>query len=187
MTAEPPSVVDDGLYERLAQFASTRRADAGPSDPSLRAEAELVLYHEARLLDDRHYRTWLDRFTDDCIYWIPLDLEGDPRQQVSFFLDDRRRMGDRIGLLETGWMHAQNPHSRTCRVVSNVEAWPLENGDTLVRCTVVTWEYRRDQLTPFVSRNDYELAAMGDEWRIRKKIVGLVDSVGDVRKFAFIL
>ena len=63
----------------------------------------------------------------------------------------------------------------------------MENGDTLARCTVVTWEYRRDRLTPFVSRNDYELAAMGDEWRIRMKIVGLVDSVGDVRKFAFIL
>ena len=187
MTAGTASVVTDDVYERLAQFASTRRDDLGASDPGLRTAAEHVLYHEARLLDDRQYRLWLDRFTDDCVYWIPLDLEGDPREGVSFFLDDRRRMDDRIGLLETGWMHAQNPASRTCRIVSNVEAWPMDGGDTLARCSVVTWEYRREHLTPFVSRNDYVLAATGNDWLIRTKIVGLVDSMGDVRKFAFIL
>ena len=148
---------------------------------------ESALFHEARLLDARQYRAWLSRFTDDCIYWVPLDLEADPRQKVSFLLDDRRRIEDRIALLETGWVHAQDPPSRTCRAVSNVEAWSLDDGDTLARCSVVTWEYRRERLTPFVSRNDYVLAALGDDWSIRFKIVGLVDSDGDVRKFSFVL
>lgn len=187
MSSGSPSVVDDALYQRLADLASNRDADAGPSDQGVRPAVESALYHEARLLDDRQYRAWLSRFTDDCIYWIPLDLEGDPREQVSFFLDDHRRMEDRVGLLETGWAHAQIPPSRTCRVVSNVDAWPLDDGDVMARCSVTTWEYRRDRLTPFVSRNDYVFASLGDDWKIRFKIVGLVDCAGDVRKFSFVL
>ena len=191
--AETASVVDDALYERLAGMAAARTEEPGPGRPDLRAAAEQALFHEARLLDDRRYRDWLDRFTPDCVYWVPLDLGGDPRRQVSYLLDDRRRMADRIGLLETGWAHAQNPPSRTVRTVSNVEAWPVADGDGGVggdiraRCSVVVWEYRRGRLTPFASRNDYVLAAVGDDWTIRIKIVGLVNCDGDVPKFAFVL
>jgi 3-phenylpropionate/cinnamic acid dioxygenase small subunit len=181
------STVDNELYERLAAMAADRNADTGPSDPALRPGVESALFHEARLLDSRQYRSWLSRFSDDCVYWIPLDPEGDPREQVSFFLDDKRRMEDRIGLLETGWAHAQTPASRTRRTVSNVEAWPLDNDEVLARCSVVTWEYRRERLTPFVSRNDYILSSLGDDWSVQLKIVELVDSHGDVRKFSFLL
>ena len=187
MSTTSTSVVDDHLYQRLADLASTRHANVAPSDLSRRAAAEQVLYHEARLLDDHQYQEWLSHFTPDCIYWIPLDLDGDPRRQISYLLDDRRRMGDRVGLLETGWAHSQIPASRTCRIVSNVEAWPLDDGDTLVRSSVVTWEHRRDYLSAFVSRNDYVLAALGADWRIRFKIVGLVHAGGDVPKFSFLL
>lgn len=191
--AETVSVVDNALYERLAGMAAARADEPGPGRPELRAAAEQALFHEARLLDDRRYRDWLDRFTPDCVYWVPLDLGGDPRRQVSYLLDDRRRMADRIGLLETGWAHAQNPPSRTVRTVSNVEAWPADSsdgdgsGDVRARCSVVVWEYRRGRLTPFASRNDYVLAAVGDDWAIRIKIVGLVNCDGDVPKFAFVL
>lgn len=191
--AEAGSVVDDALYERLAGMAAARAEDPGPGRPELRAAAEQALFHEARLLDDRRYRDWLDRFTPDCVYWVPLDLGGDPRRQVSYLLDDRRRMADRIGLLETGWAHAQNPPSRTVRTVSNVEAWPADSGDgdgsgdVRARCSIVVWEYRRGRLTPFASRNDYVLASVGDDWAIRIKIVSLVNCDGDVPKFAFVL
>ena len=181
------SVVDDDLYRRLAAMVSADSAEHGPGHPDLRPAVEQALYHEARLLDDRQHRAWLERFTDDCIYWIPLDPLADPRKKISYLLDDRRRMADRIGLLETGWTHAQEPPSRTCRTVSNVEAWPLDGGDTLARCSMVVWEHRKDRLTPFASRNDYVFASLGEEWSIRFKIVRLVDSRGDIRKFSFVL
>ena len=185
--AASASVVDDRLYRRLIDLASGPSVDRGPGDPSIRPAVEQALFHEARLLDERRYRAWLERFTDDCVYWVPLDPTGDPREQVSYLLDDRRRMEDRIGLLETGWAHAQEPPSHTCRTVSNVEAWPLEDGDTLARCTTLVWEHRKDRLTPFASHNDYVLASLGEGWSVRFKIVRLVDSRGDVRKFSFVL
>lgn len=187
MDAAAASVLDDRLYQRLAELAAPDSPERGPGRLDLRPEVEQALSHEARLLDDRQYRAWLERFTEDCIYWIPLDPSGDPRTSVSYLLDDRRRMADRIGLLETGWAHAQEPPSRTSRTVSNVEAWPLEDGDTLARCSTVVWEHRKDRLTAFASRNDYVLAELGDGWAIRYKIVRLVDCAGDVRKFSFVL
>ena len=188
MAQQTASAVDDDLYRRLAGLASAEAADRGPGHPELRPAVEQALYHEARLLDERRYRDWLERFTDDCVYWVPLDPDADPRTQVSYLLDDRRRMQDRIGLLETGWAHAQEPPSRTCRIVSNVEAWPLDpGGETLARCSTVVWEHRKDRLTAFASRNDYVLASLGADWSVRFKIVRLVDSRGDVRKFSFVL
>ena len=187
MGAPPASALDDRLYQRLADLVSAGSPDRGPGCTDLRPAVEQALYHEARLLDDRDYRGWLERFTDDCVYWVPLDPAADPRTRVSYFLDDRRRMADRIGLLETGWAHAQEPPSRTSRTVSNVEAWPTGDGDTLARCSTVVWEHRKDRLTPFASRNDYVLASLGDGWAIRYKIVRLVDRAGDVRKFSFVL
>lgn len=187
MDPQAASPVDDRLYQRLVDLLAPGEAERGPGDPDLRPAVEQALHHEARLLDERRYRDWLDRFTDDCVYWVPLDPSGDPRGQVSYLLDDRRRMDDRIGLLETGWAHAQEPPSRTCRTVSNVEAWPLDGGDTLARCTTVVWEYRKDRLTPFASHNHFVLADLGEHWSVRFKIVRLVDSRGDVRKFSFVL
>ena len=72
------SYVDDEPYERLRAFAadSTRlgRSDFG----SHRTEVEPLILHEARLLDDGRYREWLDLYTDEAIYWIPLSRFDDP-------------------------------------------------------------------------------------------------------------
>lgn len=183
----PATTVDDATYQELADFASRWREDRGPSNPELGTAATIVINHEARLLDDRRYRDWLDRFTSDGVYWVPLEPESDPRKRISLMLDDRRRLEDRVALLETGWAHSQLPESRTCRQVTNVEAWSGDGDDVLVRCSVVTWEYRKNGVTSFAGRNDYVLAALGESWRIRRKIVYLVNSAGDVPRFSFIL
>lgn len=181
------SPIDANVYQRLADFASTHTQDRGLSDPDLATAASLVISHEARLLDDRRYRDWLLRFTDDCIYWVPLEPESDPRNRISLMLDDHRRLEDRVALLETGWAHSQLPESRTLRQVANVEAWPGESDEVLVRCSVATWEYRKNEVSAFVGRNDYVLAALGEGWQIRMKVVYLVNSAGDVPRFSFIL
>ena len=34
---------------------------------------EQFLYHEARLLDLQRYEEWLELFTPDASYWVPLE------------------------------------------------------------------------------------------------------------------
>ena len=47
---------------------------ARPEDILSRADAEDFLYEEARLIDEGHFEEWLDVFTEDGIYWLPINL-----------------------------------------------------------------------------------------------------------------
>jgi 3-phenylpropionate/cinnamic acid dioxygenase small subunit len=42
-----------------------------------RVTAESLLYREARLLDTLQLEEWLTLFTDDGLYWLPME-DGDP-------------------------------------------------------------------------------------------------------------
>jgi 3-phenylpropionate/cinnamic acid dioxygenase small subunit len=41
------------------------------------SEKDLInfVYHEARLLDQRDFLKWVDLFTEDAIYWMPLEWD----------------------------------------------------------------------------------------------------------------
>jgi 3-phenylpropionate/cinnamic acid dioxygenase small subunit len=96
---------------------------------------EQFLYREARLLDDRRYEEWLALLTDDCEYRVPtrsnqmqsrgaaaaVDEEfGD----LSFFEDNKLTLIGRVLRLGTGKAWAENPPSRTRRIVTNIETEP---------------------------------------------------------------
>ena len=38
-------------------------------------KVEQFLYLEARLLDTQQYEAWLELFTDDATYWVPLERD----------------------------------------------------------------------------------------------------------------
>jgi benzoate/toluate 1,2-dioxygenase beta subunit len=192
--------VDEALYEALTRRARTTRAERRSGEPELRPVAETVLHREARLLDNGHLDDWLSLFTEDGVYWVPINpAGGDPRAEVSIHLHDLRRLGDYIAKLRTGWAHSQMPQSRTRRLVANVDAWPGEAADTLdVASTVVIWEYRRTvgtevpggremDVRPFAASCDYVLQADGAGWRIKLKIVNLVNSDAGFANLSFLL
>ena len=174
-------------YRELARLGRDLLSDTSPSDPALRTEAESFAFHEARLLDSRQYDAWLSLFTADANYWVPFNPEfGDPAAEISHTLDDHQRLEDRVARLQTGWAHAQIPPSRTCRTVSNVEAWPIDNGRRL-RCHTVIWEHRGRGLTPYVSTNYFLLRRGADGWLITLKLVHLINSDDTFGSLAFIL
>ena len=87
-------------------------------------EIELFLFREARLLDEGKMEDWLELFSSECLYWIPITPGGgNPLKEVSTAFDDRRRLEDRIYRLRTGYAWSQIPASRTIRMLSNIEVW----------------------------------------------------------------
>lgn len=51
---------------------------------------QLFLFHEARLLDTQQLEAWLELFTEDATYWVPLEREQkDPLETSSIIHDDR--------------------------------------------------------------------------------------------------
>jgi p-cumate 2,3-dioxygenase beta subunit len=118
-----------------------RRRAPTRTDPALRFEVEELLYHEADLLDRWELEDWLDLFAEDCTYSVPpTDVpDADPLQHTFLIHDDRFLLTQRVRSLLTRTAHAEWPHSRTRRLVTNVRA---TNGDGVVEATATFAVYR---------------------------------------------
>jgi benzoate/toluate 1,2-dioxygenase subunit beta len=87
-----------------------------------RNTVEQFLYREARLADEGDYDAWEALWTDDALYWVPIEGEGgDPQQQMSVIYDNRNRISTRLKQLRTGKRYAQAPASNLRRLLSNIE------------------------------------------------------------------
>jgi 3-phenylpropionate/cinnamic acid dioxygenase small subunit len=97
----------------------------------LKQEVEEFLYHEAALLDERRYEEWLDLFTPDAHYWMPMRRNvprDEPEREftrhgteVNWFDEGKDTLSRRVRQILTGVHWAEEPPSRTCHMVSNVQ------------------------------------------------------------------
>lgn len=143
-----------------------------------RTPFELFLVFEARLLDDRRFRDWMDLFTEDGTYWVPAAPgQSGPFEQASLFYDDRQLMQTRIDRLEHPRIHVQTPASRTAHIVGNVIVEEADEtaGTYLVSSTVMMAEYRQDRQRIFAGRQYHRLRREGDGFRIVRKRVDLIN------------
>ena len=153
------------------------------------AEVEALLYREARLLDEVRYEQWLELFTDDGLYWLPVgdDEEAgtaDPARNVQIIFDDPQRREERIWRTLNTPVLDQNPRSRTIHMVMNVEVEPEPvDGEILARCVQQVAELRPGGLKQiglnhqrtFTARCEYRLRDVDGDLRIRMKKVLLLD------------
>ena len=170
--------VDDQYYADLTRFAEFFAADWPVPEPPVLAQVTHLIGHEARLVDEGRFDAWLDLFTENCLYWVPVvPGGGDPTREVSHAFDDRRRLTDRIYWLNTGLAFCQIPPSRTRRVLGNVQVLDLPaDGPRLVRSNFTVHEFRAGRMRTYAGWYGHVLAQEQGTWRIRLKQVNLLDS-----------
>lgn len=98
------------------------------ADRELLRRVQDLIELETRLLDERRYADWLELFTPDGFYWIPIEDGSDPRDRVSLLWDDDLRRRERVFRLLNTPVHAQDPPSRTLHLVSHVSAARGDDG-----------------------------------------------------------
>jgi len=180
--------VNDARYERLAVFIAHMQADSETADAIADDEILKLLYLESRLLDQRFFEKWMELFSADLIYWVPMVWgPQDPKFESSIYLDDRRRLGDRVGAILTGALHAQTPPSRTRRMLSNLEQWNVSDHEMRVRANVVIWEYRKHETRSYPGTQEYEIVRDSGKLSIRTKVVRLLNSDSPQGNYSFIL
>ena len=160
-----------------------------------RPEAEDLLYREARLLDERRLDEWLELFTADGMYWIPIEDDVDPELEPAMQYDDAEQRALRVYQILRLPHYAQMPPSRTVHVVSNVEVENAPAGDdATVRCSLVVHELRSgdhlqlglgEQRT-LAARCEYRLRRE-EGWRIALKKVMLIDRELPIHNLSFLL
>ena len=143
-----------------------------------RAAVEEFLVHEARLLDERRFREWMELFADDGTYWVPAvpDQES-PLDQASLFYDDRELMKTRVERLEHPRIHVQTPPSRTAHLIGNtfIEQADEAKGEFVVASTVIMVEYRDEAQRVFAGRQRHRLRRDDAGLRIVQKRVDLIN------------
>ena len=154
--------------------------------------AQELLYLEARLLDERRFDAWLELFTDDAVYSLPIAISDD-RREPALIKDSRARMEERIFRLTKTLAHAQNPPSRTQHHVSNIEVQSREDGLVEILCNQTVHELRGGDALQvglakhrvFAARCRY-LILPEDSWRIKKKTCNLIDREYPMYNLTFI-
>ena len=169
--------IDEDYYAELDRLRALFDEDWPEPGPAALYEATTFLTREARHVDEGRFNRWLELFTDDCLYWVPVTAGGgEPRTEVSHAFDDRRRLTDRVYWLRTGLAYSQIPASRTRRVIGNVDVLDLAGGTRLVRSNFVIYEFRAGVTKMYAGWYAHTLVKTGQGWRIKVKRVNLLDS-----------
>jgi 3-phenylpropionate/cinnamic acid dioxygenase small subunit len=146
------------------------------------------LYREARLLDNRRYREWLNLMTDDIEYIMPTRfnrLRDGPNDEweiekeladLKLFDEDKTSLEDRIDRLYSGMAWAEDPPSRTRHLITNIE---YEDGDNPNEARVYSnFLAYRNRLQGLDGDEDFFLGQREDilrqvegEWRLAKRRV----------------
>ena len=157
-----------------------------------RAEAERLLFREARLLDERRFPEWLDLFTADCRYWVPCGREDETGPWTHLVLDDRAQLEDRVWQLQHPRHSSQSPPSRTTHLISNVEVEAGEQDEPVVYSSFVVYEVRMTQggsgePRSLAGRSEHTLRSEGGDWRIAMKKVWLLNRDLSIFNLTFLI
>jgi 3-phenylpropionate/cinnamic acid dioxygenase small subunit len=154
----------------------------------LLAEVTKFICREARFQDSHDYDSWEALWTDDAIYWIPANGEGEnPDEEMSIVYDNRSRISLRIRQLHTGKRHSQTPRSNLRRIVSNIEILGVDGEDIRVTCNALVFESNLRGETLWASRNEYLLRRQGDELKMALKKVILANNHTALYTLSFLI
>ena len=160
----------------------------------LREEIAEFLYEEAALLDERHYMAWLGLLTDDMSYFMPLrrnvkfgehatrenTREG---KDISWFDEDKWTLAKRVEQMMTGIHWAEEPLSRVCRLIGNVQLTAVTPSleapaEVAVRSRFLVYQNRVEYETNlFVGKRNDVLRRAGAGWQIARREIILEQSV----------
>jgi 3-phenylpropionate/cinnamic acid dioxygenase small subunit len=171
--------VDDVFYDTLRDDLTEWDAPGEPLGERHNPAWKRLILEEAWLLDRRRFRDWLRLFSTECLYWVPANddqpnpVTGDPQRQVTLAFDDRRRLHDRIGWLETGLAYSQVPTSSTSHLLAGHVRVPTgRTGEIKIRSSFVVHEVRADRpVQALAGWCGHVLTEQDGELKIARKIV----------------
>jgi p-cumate 2,3-dioxygenase beta subunit len=140
-----------------------------------RADVEDFLFAEADSLDAFKYDDWLALFEPGARFELPAtDWTGTSMHASgSFVTDDWDLLRARVKRLKSRKAHAENPHSRTHRMISNVRVFAHEDDALRVTASFIVHRARDGQFDTYVGRYEHLLVPTDDglRFRLRRSIL----------------
>ena len=155
-----------------------------------RSEIEEFLFDEAALLDEWRLEEWLALMAPDARYLVPpLDApDADHRDTLFLIADDRRTLVSRVRQLLSGTTWAENPRSRTRRLITNVRLLAVDGDEARVTANFAVWRFQHEQSDVYVGQYRHVLVRGpgGLLFRERRAVLDL-ETLRPHGKLSFIL
>lgn len=134
------------------------------------------IYTEARLIDEQKFKEWLALFSDDCIYWMPLEFgQTEEHLTTSLMHEDKLLLTVRVERLHGERTFSQKPRSRCHHLLQRPEILSIE-GDTVTTKTAFHYtESRLDEQFFLVGWAEHTLRQTDDGFQIVRKQVNLIN------------
>lgn len=150
------------------------RAAAQNSGGDLQHRVEQFLFAQSELLDNKQWQSYIDRFADDGVYWMPAapeqtEWEGSP----SIFAEDKPMMRVRMGRITHPNAWSQAPLWVTNHIVGNVVIETESAKQIVVRSRFHMMELRRDNVRHFGGTYRHTLVRQGSSFVIKLQRVDL--------------
>lgn len=176
--------------------------DAATKNPALKRDAryfelkdeiEEFLYEESDLLDQRRLTEWLDTLAEDLVYFMPLrrnvkfgmhaQLE-DTRieKDMSWFNEGKWTLTKRVEQILTGVHWAEEPLSRVCHMVSNVQLKSIEGApgaeEVTARSRFIVYQNRVEyEQYFFVGKRTDTIRKVDGVWKLARREITLDQNV----------
>jgi 3-phenylpropionate/cinnamic acid dioxygenase small subunit len=151
-------------------------------------DIEEFLYAEAELLDERRFTEWLALLTDDVRYWMPMrrnvkygeqERENTREQQdMNWFDEGKATLTQRVQQILTGVHWAEEPLSRVCHMITNVQLVHVTPTEVTVKSRFLVYRNRlQDETDFFVGKRQDVLRRVDNQWKIARRQILLDQNV----------
>lgn len=147
------------------------------------------VYEEARLIDDGLYQDWLDLWTPDSYYWVPLEYEQEsPKYVTSLLYEDSFLRTLRVRRLDGARTFSQKPKSRCSHVLNRPHIVSMDQkAGTFVTSTAFHYvETRLDEQFLLAAKARHELVLIDGALKIQLKRVDILNcdaAFGNIQLF----
>jgi len=161
----------------------------------LKQTIEALIQRECRLLDQGLLDEWLDMYTKDAVYWLPIDEKADPLTESSVIYDNRLRLEMRVEQFVRQKRVSQSPSSQSMHMVSNLEVEELGANQAQARFSMLVLEVRSGdwrqqglgETRIFPGHCTLDLRFEDGDWRIARKTFVLLNRKQPIVGLSFIL
>ncbi|MFV0457552.1 MAG: aromatic-ring-hydroxylating dioxygenase subunit beta [Actinomycetales bacterium] len=156
------------------------------AEPGVQQAIELV-WHEAKLLDDKDYPAWQALYTDDAYYVIPIDRETkDFASCLNIVYDDARMRSMRVERMIQGYSPSAVAAASTVRTLGRFTLEAVQDDVVVLKSVQILCAYKRQELETFAAEVEHHVV-LGDTPRIRLKVIRLLNSDDPVPGAGFLL
>ncbi len=147
------------------------------------------VYDEARMLDDGRFDEWLDLWTPDSYYWMPLDYnQQDAKHVTSLLHEDAFMRKLRVERFKGERTFSQKPKTRCHHVLNRpfIDQMDEEKGEYVTHTAFHYVETRLDEQILLAATARHELKLVDGALKIAHKRVDLLNSdaaFGNIQMF----